>query len=123
MKISNLNMEKLNILIEVGFVKKLILLLLFIPLVSFGQDNNTKINIKSVLTEDTTETGLKYIGNGVYQYAVKGGSVGSTKLMEKRAMRGIEESSEFKAMKKEREIAHIDSVLNWDLDSIPVTKE
>jgi len=34
-----------------------------------------------------------------------------------------EESSEFKAMKKEREIAHIDSVLNWDLDSIPVTKE
>lgn len=34
-----------------------------------------------------------------------------------------EESSEFKAMKKEREIAHIDSVLNWDLDSIPVAKD
>tara|TARA_R110001599_G_C12239938_1_gene658742 strand:+ start:460 stop:2154 length:1695 start_codon:yes stop_codon:yes gene_type:complete len=35
----------------------------------------------------------------------------------------IEESAEFKAMKKERKIAHIDSVLDWNLDSIPVTED
>jgi len=70
--------------------KKLLLLLLFIPLVSIGQDNNAKINIKSNKNEYTTELGLKYIGNGVYQYAVKGGSTGTTKLMEKRALKGIE---------------------------------
>ena len=28
-----------------------------------------------------------------------------------------------KAMKKERKIAHIDSVLDWNLDSIPVTED
>ena len=53
-------------------MKKLILLLLFIPLVSFGQDNNTTVKIKSETNNAYVQAAnLKAEGEGVF-YKGKG---------------------------------------------------
>ena len=52
-------------------MKKVLLLLLFIPLVSFGQDVNLNVDKKVEFTEKKDIRGgygLSYTGNGVYTY-------------------------------------------------------
>ena len=65
-------------------MKKLILLLLFIPLVLIGQENNTNVSIKSggsVVSkaidrnqEIRDRQGINYLGDGIYEIIRVGGS-------------------------------------------------
>ena len=53
-------------------MKKLILLLLFIPLVSFGQDVNLNVDKKIEFTEKKdvkNGMGLNYQGSGIYTFS------------------------------------------------------
>ena len=55
-------------------MKKLLLLLLFIPLMSFGQDVNLNLDKKVEFTEKEeviSDLGLKYLGNGLYRYSIE----------------------------------------------------
>ena len=67
-------------------MKKLIILLLFIPLVSFGQDVNLNVDKKVEFTEKKDAKkgmGLNYQGSGLYTLSKRGGksaSNGGSKL-------------------------------------------
>ena len=77
-------------------MKKLILLL-FIPLVSFGQDYNIGLsneNVKRFEMEKSNQIGLKIIGNGVYTIGVKGGDLGGRKQQIRRAEKSIKQFAE-----------------------------
>tara|TARA_X000000368_G_C22649832_1_gene544787 strand:+ start:65 stop:589 length:525 start_codon:yes stop_codon:yes gene_type:complete len=72
-------------------MKKLLLLLLFIPLISFGQNNNTNVSVKSgdesVVSkaldrnqEMRDRKAINYLGDGIYEIIrVGGGSVKKNK--------------------------------------------
>ena len=84
-------------------MKKLILLLLFIPLVSFGQDDvNINLNTKALSSGDSAvlEFTIKYLNNGVYQHQKKAPTdFWSTKRTIKKAMEDIESFSKGMGMK------------------------
>ena len=78
-------------------MKKLIILLLFIPLLSFGQDYNIGVsneNVKRFEMEKSNQIGLKLIGNGVYTIGVKGGDLGGKKQQIRRAEKSIKQFAE-----------------------------
>jgi hypothetical protein len=74
-------------------MKKLILLLLFVPLVSFGQvdiENNVEVNVNSGLAGQGANRGLKNLGKGIYSITnVAGSSWVSIKKVEKRARQEV----------------------------------
>lgn len=74
-------------------MKKLILLLLFIPFVSFGQvdiENNVEVNVNSGLAGQGANRGLKNLGKGIYSITnVAGSSWVSIKKVEKRARQEV----------------------------------
>jgi len=56
-------------------MKKLILLLLFIPLVSFGQDEtNIEVNVNTGIASQFADRGLKNLGKGIYSITQVGSS-------------------------------------------------
>jgi len=71
-------------------MKKLILLLLFIPLNSFSQD----YKVNRIETEYSNKMGLKLIGKGVYRIGVKGGDLGGKKQQVRRAEKTIKQFAE-----------------------------
>ena len=72
-------------------MKKILLLLLFIPLVSFGQTDNLNVNFNSGVDASTDVYGLKYLGNGRYSYGTRAGSdLASLNGQERKATKAIE---------------------------------
>ena len=79
-----------------GFVlycsmNKIILLLLFVPLVSFGQvETNVEVNVNSGFAGQFADRGFKNLGKGMYSILEVGGSgFISVKRLEKRARQKI----------------------------------
>jgi len=74
-------------------MKKLFLILLFIPFVSFGQvdiENNVEVNVNSGLAGQGANRGLKNLGKGIYSITnVAGSSWVSIKKVEKRARQEV----------------------------------
>ena len=62
-------------------MKKLLLILLFIPLVSFGQEETT-INLNKTIGYADTN-GMKYLGSGKYNIELKGQFVGKKSIIKK----------------------------------------
>jgi len=84
-------------------MKKLLLLLLLIPLLSLGQEDiNINLNTKGLNSGDSAvlEFTIKYTNNGVYQHQKKAPTdFWSTKKTIKKAMEDIESYSEGMGMK------------------------
>ena len=74
-------------------MKKLFLVLLFIPFFSFGQvdiENNVEVNVNSGLAGQGANRGLKNLGKGIYSITQVGGSgFVSLNKLEKRARQEI----------------------------------
>ena len=72
-------------------MKKILLILLFIPLVSFGQDKNTvDLNVTTGYANQFKMRGMKNLGSGIYSVTQVGGSgFVSLKKLEKRARQEI----------------------------------
>ena len=89
-------------------MKKLLLLLLFIPLVSFGQDNNTNVTVKTEkksvyqeLAEQKGLDGIHYKGNGVYEsIRINGSFTKPKKLIEQAKQIAIEYAKNKKGVAK-----------------------
>ena len=114
-------------------MKKLILLLLFIPLVSFGQDKTVTINkSNSTLNNDY---GLKYLGDGKYQAIQQGATyfVPSKKL-EKKAIKKLVEfakqtNTSFKILNSDKAVGRVYAMMvtaqfrNNDDGSLYISKD
>ena len=81
----------MGVLFYIRGMKKLILLLLFIPLVSFGQDEtNVEVNVNTGIASQFADRGLKNLGKGIYSITQVGSSgFVSLKKLEKRARQEI----------------------------------
>ena len=89
-------------------MKNLLYLLLFIPLVSFGQDNNTNVTVKTEnksvyqeLAEQKGLDGIHYKGNGVYEsIRIKGSFSKPKQLIEQAKQIAIEYAINKKELQK-----------------------
>ena len=64
-------------------MKKLLLILLFIPLMSFGQDLNLNVDKKVEISKKTDVKkglGYNYLGSSIYSFSIEGKSSGNFNL-------------------------------------------
>ena len=102
-------------------MKNILFLLVFIPLISFGQDsrrqeNTTKVVIKKTSGKDT-ETGFIYLGDGLYQYGRRGAGMASMRGQEKKALKAITEFAANENKKyRIKSTEKLDVYSGWDRD-------
>ncbi|WOC41053.1 hypothetical protein [Polaribacter sp. HL-MS24] len=77
-------------------MKKLLLILLFIPLISFGQEKTVNLNVKNEKVKNNR--GYSYIGNGIYSIKIPAVLWGSKSSVKKKLLKKVKEiSSNLKA--------------------------
>tara|TARA_B110000908_G_C9830971_1_gene261342 strand:+ start:38 stop:493 length:456 start_codon:yes stop_codon:yes gene_type:complete len=77
-------------------MKKLLLILLFIPLISFGQEKTVNLNVKSENVYNNR--GYSYLGNGIYSIKIPSVLWGSKSSVKKKLLKKVKEiSSNLKA--------------------------
>ena len=87
-------------------MKKLLLILLFIPLISFGQEKTVNLNVKNEKVKNNR--GYSYIGNGIYSIKIPAVLWGSKSSVKKKLLKKVKEiSSNLKANYK---------IINYNLE-------
>ena len=87
-------------------MKKLLLILLFIPLISFGQEKTVNLNVKSENVYNNR--GYSYLGNGIYSIKIPEVLWGSKSSVKKKLLKKVKEiSSNLKANYK---------IINYNLE-------
>lgn len=77
-------------------MKKLLIVLLFIPLISFGQEKTVNLNVKSENVKNNR--GYSYLGNGIYSIKIPPVLWGSKSSVKMKLLKKVEEiSSNLKA--------------------------